>query len=122
MTQPGSMDPFSTFLNVNRETGAEPAPDATPAATPDADPAEPDAGATRADVLRALLALRPGGDPVPLRDLSRELGVRTTRVAVVVAGLDGEHLVTIGAGDDDDLVRLTDAGIAAAGAVTDEVS
>jgi hypothetical protein len=116
MTQPGSMDPFSTFLNVDRDTGDEPA--ATPATTS----TEPDAGATRADVLRALLALQPGGGPVPLRDLSRELGVRTTQLAVVVAGLDEEHLVTIGAADDDDLVRLTDAGVAAAGAVTDEVS
>jgi DNA-binding MarR family transcriptional regulator len=105
MTQPGSVDPFSTFLNVNRETSAGPAP------TPD------DRGTTRADVLRALLARQPG--PVPLRDLSRELGARTTQVAVLVAGLDEEHLVTIGAAADDDLVQLTDAGVAAAGAVTD---
>ncbi len=114
MTQPGSMDPFSTFLNVDRDSSAEPA--GTPAATS----AEP--GVTRADVLRALFARQPGGGPVPLRDLSRELGVRTTQVAVLVAGLDEEDLVTIGAAADDDLVRLTDAGVAAARAVTDGVS
>jgi hypothetical protein len=118
MTQPGSMDPFSTFLNVDRDASAEPA--GTPAAEPAATSAEP--GVTRADVLRALLALQPGGGPVPLRDLSRELGVRTTRVAVLLAGLDEEDLVTIGAAADDDLVRLTDAGVAAARAVTDGVS
>ena len=117
MTQPGSMDPFSTFLNVNRDATAEAA---ATSAEPAATSAEP--GVTRADVLRALLALQPGGGPVPLRDLSRELGVRTTQVAVLVAGLDEEHLVTIGATADDDLVQLTDAGVAAAGAVTDEVS
>jgi hypothetical protein len=111
MTQPGSIDPFSTFLNVDRDASA-----ATPV-EPGAAPAEP--GVTRADVLRALVKLQPGGGPVPLRDLSRELGVRTTRVAVLVAGLDEERLVTIGAATDDDLVQLTDAGVAAAGAVTD---
>ncbi|GIJ54421.1 hypothetical protein [Virgisporangium aurantiacum] len=122
MTQPGSMDPFSTFLNVDRDSSAESAepPAGTPAGTPAATSAEP--GVTRADVLRALLARQPGGGPVPLRDLSRDLGVRTTQVAVLVAGLDEEDLVTIGAAADDDLVQLTAAGVAAAGAVTDEVA
>jgi DNA-binding MarR family transcriptional regulator len=100
MTQSGSMDPFSTFLNVNREVDT-------------ASSAEP--GPTRADVLRTLLASQP--DPVPLRELSRALGVRTIQVAVLVAGLDEDRLVTIGASADDDVVKLTEAGIAAANEV-----
>jgi DNA-binding MarR family transcriptional regulator len=101
MTHSGSIDPFSTFLNVTRgETTTPPV----------------GRSVTRSDVLRALWA----GGPVPLRVLSRELGLGTTQVAVLVATLDQEQLVTISASADDDLVALTDAGVAAAAALPNE--
>lgn len=114
MAHSGSTDPFSTFLNVASDHTT------TIHITGDHTTTPPARGSvTRSDVLRVLLALRAGG-PVLLRELSRELGLRTTQVAVLVATLDQEQLVTISAAADDDLVALTDAGVAAASALPNE--
>jgi hypothetical protein len=96
MMHSGPTDPWSGFLNATRGP-AGPGP-ASGAPGPTA----------RSELLRVLLARRDRG-PRPLSELSRELGLRTTQVAVLAATLDLEGLVTIGVDGDDDVISLTDA-------------
>jgi hypothetical protein len=107
MMHSGPTDPWSSFLNATRSTSGPGPGSAAPGPT------------ARSELLRVLLAGRDRG-PRPLSQLSRELGLRTTQVAVLAATLDLEGLVTISVDGDDDVIALTDAGEAAARSTLNE--